>query len=109
MVVHCASASGNECAPCPNGQRVARFGHLDMRAQAEVPSARRADTPKRRPFSASADVTSAPNTATRTQLGVSDRSALSSRNAGMPARFKSTGNLRRHTSRKRPEWHILCH
>ena len=24
---------------------VARFGHLDMRAQAEVPSARRTDTP----------------------------------------------------------------
>jgi len=35
--------------------------------------------------------------------------ALSSPNAGMPARFKSTGNLRRHTSREGPDLHIPRH
>jgi hypothetical protein len=40
-----------------------------MRAQAELPSAHRADTP---PLVALADVSDAPKTVTRTQLGVSD-------------------------------------
>jgi hypothetical protein len=30
----------------PRCRCVARFGHLDMSAQAEVPSARRSDTPR---------------------------------------------------------------
>jgi hypothetical protein len=39
----------NECVLCPNGQHVARFGDLDMRAQPVVPSAPKSDTPQQ-PF-----------------------------------------------------------
>jgi len=53
----------------------ARCGQIDMRAQAEVPSALRTDTPKHRPFSASADVSSALSAFTRNYAGVPDRSA----------------------------------
>jgi len=66
--------------PLPPGQRpqapsvhLSRdYGLLDMRAQAEVPSALRADTST---HLALADVSDAPKTVTRTQRGVSDRRA----------------------------------
>ena len=46
-------------------------GLLDLRAQAEVPSALRADTPTQL---ALVDVASAPNASTLTYFGVADRS-----------------------------------
>jgi hypothetical protein len=42
-------------------------------------------------------------------MDVGPERALSSPNACRPARFKSTGNLRRQTSRKGPHWHIRRH
>jgi hypothetical protein len=54
------------------GPRVARVGGIAMRAQPEVPSALRTDTPM---LVALADVTSAPNDSTRTCVGEADRSA----------------------------------
>jgi hypothetical protein len=57
----------------PRSCSLARFGTIRLRAQAEVRSKRRPDTPT---LVALADVTYAPISRTRTYLGVSDRRAL---------------------------------
>jgi hypothetical protein len=55
---------------------VVRSGHLHLRSEAEFAIALRAETPRHPArYGASADVTSAPNSTTRTRVGVSDRSA----------------------------------
>ena len=62
-----------------------RVGPHDLRAQAEVPGAPRTDTPKHQPFSASADVSSAPNASTRTAFGEADRSTFAANLGQMSA------------------------